>query len=148
MLDLKKIRLILELRESGISDSKILSAIEKVPREKFIPENLDDLPDNIKVWDERDDVDSFYSACDLFYFASTMECNPLVIKEALSWNMPILMRDLKYLDGMYDDNNNISYIDNNINNSVDAIYKKLNIQTDDKNASSLDIVSSNWMEIE
>ena len=40
MLDVKKIRLILELRETGISDSKILSAIEKIPREKFIPENF------------------------------------------------------------------------------------------------------------
>ena len=40
MLDVKKIRLILELRESGILDSKILSAIEKIPREKFIPENF------------------------------------------------------------------------------------------------------------
>ena len=40
MLDVKKIRLILELRESGISDAKILSAIEKIPREKFIPENF------------------------------------------------------------------------------------------------------------
>ena len=40
MLDVKKIRLILELREAGISDSKILSAIEKIPREKFIPENF------------------------------------------------------------------------------------------------------------
>ena len=40
MLDVKKIRLILELRESGISDSIILSAIEKIPREKFIPENF------------------------------------------------------------------------------------------------------------
>ena len=40
MLEVKKIRLILELRESGISDSKILSAIEKIPREKFIPENF------------------------------------------------------------------------------------------------------------
>ena len=40
MLDVKKIRLILELRESGISDSNILSAIEKIPREKFIPENF------------------------------------------------------------------------------------------------------------
>ena len=40
MLDVKKIRLILELQESGISDSKILSAIEKIPREKFIPENF------------------------------------------------------------------------------------------------------------
>ena len=40
MLDVKKIRLILELREAGISDSKVLSAIEKIPREKFIPENF------------------------------------------------------------------------------------------------------------
>ena len=40
MLDVRKIRLILELREAGISDTKILSAIEKIPREKFIPENF------------------------------------------------------------------------------------------------------------
>ncbi len=40
MLDVKKIRLILELREAGISDSNILSAIEKIPREKFIPDNF------------------------------------------------------------------------------------------------------------
>ena len=40
MLDVRKIRLILELRESGIVDSKILSAIEKIPRENFIPDNF------------------------------------------------------------------------------------------------------------
>ena len=40
MLDVRKIRLILELRESGIADSKVLSAIEKIPRENFIPENF------------------------------------------------------------------------------------------------------------
>ncbi|PPR48695.1 MAG: Protein-L-isoaspartate O-methyltransferase [Alphaproteobacteria bacterium MarineAlpha5_Bin5] len=40
MLDVRKIRLILELRESGISDSNVLSAIEKIPREKFIPDNF------------------------------------------------------------------------------------------------------------
>ena len=40
MLDVKKIRLILELRETGIFDSNILSAIEKIPREKFIPYNF------------------------------------------------------------------------------------------------------------
>ena len=38
MLDVRKIRLILELRESGISNAKVLSAIEKIPREKFISE--------------------------------------------------------------------------------------------------------------
>ena len=40
MLDVRKIRLILELRESGINDSKVLSAIEKIPREEFVPENF------------------------------------------------------------------------------------------------------------
>ena len=40
MLDVRKIRLILELRESGIVDSKVLSAIEKISRENFIPENF------------------------------------------------------------------------------------------------------------
>ena len=40
MLDVRKIRLILELRESGISNSEVLSAIEKIPRENFIPHNF------------------------------------------------------------------------------------------------------------
>jgi len=40
VLDVRKIRLILELRESGITDSRVLSAIEKTPRELFIPENF------------------------------------------------------------------------------------------------------------
>ena len=39
MLDVRKIRLILELRESGIANSAVLSAVETIPREKFISEN-------------------------------------------------------------------------------------------------------------
>jgi len=40
VLDVRKIRLTLELREAGILDYKVLSAIEKIPREIFIPENF------------------------------------------------------------------------------------------------------------
>ena len=40
MLDVRRIRLTLELRESGISNTSVLSAIEKIPREMFIPENF------------------------------------------------------------------------------------------------------------
>ena len=40
MLDVRKIRLILELRELGIVDSNVLSAIEKIPRGNFIPDNF------------------------------------------------------------------------------------------------------------
>ena len=40
MLDVRKIRLTLELRELGITNSRVLSAIERIPREIFIPENF------------------------------------------------------------------------------------------------------------
>ena len=40
MLDVRKIRLTLELRNAGISDSNVLSAIEKIPREIFIPNHF------------------------------------------------------------------------------------------------------------
>ena len=40
MLDVRKIRLTLELRDSGIANSDVLSAIERTPREIFIPNNF------------------------------------------------------------------------------------------------------------
>jgi len=40
VLDVRKIRLTLELRQSGISNSEVISAIEKIRREIFIPDNF------------------------------------------------------------------------------------------------------------
>ncbi len=38
----RKIRLVMQLRQSGIQDIEILNAIERVPREHFIPEAMSD----------------------------------------------------------------------------------------------------------
>jgi protein-L-isoaspartate(D-aspartate) O-methyltransferase len=38
----RKIRLIMELRRSGITDTRVLSAIERIPREIFVPEPFKD----------------------------------------------------------------------------------------------------------
>ena len=38
----RKIRLVLELRRAGVTDTKVLSAIERVPRELFVPEPFQD----------------------------------------------------------------------------------------------------------
>ena len=38
----RKIRLIMELRRSGVSDTRVLSAIERVPRDLFVPEPFKD----------------------------------------------------------------------------------------------------------
>jgi glycosyltransferase involved in cell wall biosynthesis len=42
---------------------------------------MKDLPSNVKVWGERNDVDKFMQACDVLMFNSTWECNPLVVRE-------------------------------------------------------------------
>src|SRR5215469_9909633 len=38
----KKLRLLMELRRSGIGDARVLGAIEKTPREKFVPPAFED----------------------------------------------------------------------------------------------------------
>lgn len=60
------------------------------------------LPDNIKIWGERDDVSIFMQAADIFMFNSTWECNPIVLKEAISYGLPIFAHNLPQYSGMYD----------------------------------------------
>jgi autotransporter strand-loop-strand O-heptosyltransferase len=78
-------------------------------------------PDNCIVWGERDDVDDFYAAMDLFYFPSTTECNPIVLKEAMSWQMPVLMWNLPAYCGTYDGLPLVHFIDGNLENTCSVI---------------------------
>ena len=71
---------------------------------------MKDLPSNCKIWGERNDVDSFYQAADLFVFTTNFELNPLSIKESLSWKLPIMMRNLDTYSNEYSDNNLVHYI--------------------------------------
>jgi protein-L-isoaspartate(D-aspartate) O-methyltransferase len=41
-LEARKIRLVMELRQQGITDKAVLSALERTPREVFVPENFHD----------------------------------------------------------------------------------------------------------
>ena len=71
-------------------------------------------PENCVIWGERDDVDTFYAASDMFYFSSKLELNPLSIKEALSYKLPSIFRKLHtYLD-TYDNNQLVTYIDDDL----------------------------------
>jgi protein-L-isoaspartate(D-aspartate) O-methyltransferase len=38
----RKIRLLMELRREGVTDTRVLSALERVPREQFIPDTFQD----------------------------------------------------------------------------------------------------------
>jgi autotransporter strand-loop-strand O-heptosyltransferase len=63
---------------------------------------MENLPSNVSVWGERNDVDSFMKACDVLMFNSTWECNPLVVREAVNYGMKILTRNLPQYMGMFD----------------------------------------------
>ena len=62
---------------------------------------MKDLPNNVKVLGERDDVDDFLKEANVFMFNSTLECNPLALREAIAYNLPIIGHNLPQYMGMY-----------------------------------------------
>lgn len=75
---------------------------------------MEELPSNCVIWGERNDTQKFMLACDVFYFCSVFELNPLVVKEALSCQIPILMRRLHTYMGKYDNVNSIKFLSSDI----------------------------------
>ena len=85
---------------------------------------MNNLPSNVKVWGERSDVSTFMKAADVFMFNSTWECNPLVLREAASYGLKILSRDLpEYMD-MFTPY--ITPIDDNINETKNSLLSLIN----------------------
>lgn len=64
---------------------------------------MENLPSNVTVWGEQSNIEDFLKAADIFMFNSTWECNPLVIREAINYALPIVARNLPQYEGMFDD---------------------------------------------
>ncbi len=84
------------------------------------------LPPNCKFWGERDDVDLFYQAADLIIFPSVAlfndkETSPLVIKEALSWNSPLFLRNLPVYVDMYQESENVKFMKDSIEKNLEIM---------------------------
>lgn len=83
-------------------------------------------PSNCKWWGERRDVDVFYNAMDVFLFtsrgtANDKETSPLVIREAIGWDLPLLLYNLPVYCGMYDKYKNITWLEKEFNKNIDKI---------------------------
>ena len=85
---------------------------------------MKDLPPNVIVWGERKDIDTFMEMADIFMFNSTLELNPLVLRHAIEYGLPIVARKLPQYAGMYDD-----YI-NPIDTDLDTLKSNYIIPTD------------------
>jgi hypothetical protein len=102
---------------------------------------MEDKPDNLTWWGERTDVDNFYQSMDLFLFTSRgsahdKETMPLVIREALSYQIPQLLYNLEVYQNYFDDYDSINYLNYDnfydnislINNHFAEEFKDIDIQ--------------------
>ena len=132
-------------KDSKVFDSSALSSglrigtilvleIEKIEDNK-VHINCEDGKPNcyFTVNAERKDVENFYQAADLFLFTSrgsdnNKETSPLVIREAISFNVPSLIYNLPVYLGMYNKFHNIEYLNfNDLKENEDKILNKLNL---------------------
>lgn len=74
---------------------------------------MKDLPSNCRVWGERNDVDLFYQASDLFLFPSKFELNPIAIKEALSYRIPSMFYNLETYSQTYNSQELVTFLTSN-----------------------------------
>ena len=62
---------------------------------------MQDLPPNVFVLGEREDTAKYFKMADLMLFASNFECNPIVLKEAISNNTKIVAYNLDHYGNEY-----------------------------------------------
>jgi len=91
---------------------------------------MNDCPDNCVVWGERSDVDTFLQASDLFLFPSrgdrfNKELNPIAIKEAIKYELPMMMFNLDVYCGKYNDDKNIRFMTGEIHNDTNTLLTML-----------------------
>ena len=96
---------------------------------------MENKPANVTWWNERTDVDSFYQSMDLFLFTSRgsntdKETMPLVIREALSYQIPQLLYNLPvYLNYFDKHSDKISYLEfDDFNANVNKITQHLGLE--------------------
>ena len=98
---------------------------------------MKNFPKNCTWWNERKDVGNFYQMADLFLFPSKdgigdKETSPLVIREAISYNIPTLIYNSPVYMGMYDKFDNVEYLDMNVKeNNAKKILDMLNLKVND-----------------
>ncbi len=82
---------------------------------------MEDFPSNCVWHGERHNVDDFYKAADIFIFPSLFELNPISIKEAISFGLPIILRNLDTYENTYNDVSDL--IGDDIDECLNTIFR-------------------------
>ena len=93
---------------------------------------MNNKPENCIVWGEKDNVNEFLEASDLFMFPSkgdrnNKELNPIAIKEAIEYGIPMMMYNLDVYCGKYDKLPQVKFLNGDIDNDVNNMMDVLNV---------------------
>lgn len=94
-----------------------------------------DIPSNVTIWGERDDVEQFYKETDLVIFNSLAELCPIALWEAISFGKKTLVRRLPQYGNDFD--GQVLYMRNSIEDNANLIHSfhsavKLNYTPNDE----------------
>jgi len=92
----------------------------------------ENIPKNCHIWGERPDLHRFYRCMDLFLFTSRLENRPLSVLEATSYDLPVLMYNLKTYGRDFSNFKNINFLTNDRDENVKLIRSKLGITNEKK----------------
>ena len=82
---------------------------------------MNDLPPNCKIWGEREDTHNFLNMSDVMLFASTWECNPIVLAEAAAFNTKTMAYNLPQYGNQW--TNKITHITGKVKEDAEALIK-------------------------
>jgi len=85
-------------------------------------------PDNCIVWGERNDIDSWIQSCDVHFFSSRLELNPLSIKESLEYSKPTMIFDLHTYKGKYENEKCIHFLTGNVQKDSENLLHVLGME--------------------
>jgi len=93
---------------------------------------MENKPNNCIIWGERSDVDKFLESSDVFFFPSrgdknNKELNPIAIKEALVYDIPMMMFNLDVYCGKYNNNKNITFLTDSVEEDTKNLLNILNM---------------------
>lgn len=94
-------------------------------------------PKNAIIWGERNDVDRFIQASDVFFFSSkgdrnNKELNPIAIKEALEYKIPMMMYNLEVYCDKYSNEESITFLTGDLKQDSENLLNILGIKIDNK----------------
>ena len=97
---------------------------------------LQNLPSNCRIWGERSDAETFYTCMDAVIFPSRgeygdRETNPLVIREAMAWGVPLFVRNREFYMGMYSEGSNVKFMNDGLTSNAESLRKLLKIEKTD-----------------